>query len=113
MFYAATLNNLGFGPDLFGDPAAIVDDSDLVVSVTTTAPRTLTARELAAKISAAGGSITVAANSSESIVARNESWQFSIIKLADGSYKISHRNFGNYYLIGGALLILLVIAGKR
>lgn len=86
-----------------------------VVTISTEAPRKRTAAELKDAIRRAGGVLVTGPNSSEFIVARNDRWQFKIVRDAQGNYQISEQILGGYlpYILGGGALIFLVTALRK
>lgn len=92
------------------------NDDDLyseTVTVGTEAPRVRSADELGAAIAAAKGKLTVSANSSNLIVALNNSLRFSVTRTVSGDYEITDR--GDVVLLvglGAAALLLVLIASR-
>lgn len=96
---------------MFGFVPLQTDDSGDgdVISTTTTGARTRNAGELAARIKAAGGALVVDINSSDYIVAANNGLRFSLIRQADGSYRVLNSNAYLLAIAGIALIGLLVL----
>lgn len=82
-----------------------------VITTTSTAPRTRTAGELAARIKAGNGALVINASDSDFIVATNNSLQFSVTQLPDGRYRVVDNTYRNLAI--GALLIGIVILSRR
>ncbi|HEY0379849.1 MAG TPA: hypothetical protein VGC87_23230 [Pyrinomonadaceae bacterium] len=97
------------GPPLDWPNPDTDEGDDDVLKVGVTAPKLTTARELSAKIKAMGGMVIVSPYSSEAIIATNNSLQFSVKRLADGSYQITDNGLTMYYLLGGGAFLLLLL----
>lgn len=95
-------------PNPFQTPSDGVD----VITTTTTAARTRNAGELSAKIKAAGGALVTDVNSSDYIVAVNNSLRYSITRLANGQYRVTESS-SYYLLIGGLILIGAMVFLKQ
>lgn len=87
-----------------------MEDVD-VITTTSTAPRTRTAEELAARIKAGNGALVINASDSDFIVATNNSLRFSVTRLSDGRYRVIDNTYRNL-VIGVALLIGVVFLSR-
>lgn len=91
-------------------------DIEGVIRTQSQAVNSRNAAELGARVKAANGKLTVAANSSDLIVALNNTLRFSVARNAAGDYEITDRfttsNLTLAALAAGAI-VLTVVLSKR
>lgn len=69
--------------------------------------------ELSALLAQAGGPITVAANSPALALANSSIIKFNVTKLSNGSYTIAGTNYGWMIAVGGGLLAMMLLLGRK
>ncbi len=102
--------------DILGPPPVVPDANDLpdedTIATSSSAPRTRNIEELAARIKQAGGALVVNANDSDYIVAINNGLRYSVVRLANGQYRVTESS--NYLLlIVAAVGIGILVLSRR
>ena len=87
-------------------------NGDVVVINAPQAAQVRSTDELSARLKASGGVLVVDPNSSDYIVAVNNGLRFSVIRQADGRYRIAQSSAYVFAIAGIALIGLLVLTRR-